>query len=70
MLDLPTSQVWNTLLFICIFMSIGIISHTALILVDWLTSPGALSALYLIDRQGRKRLLIGSYLGMVSGEGE
>lgn len=27
---------------------------------------GALGALYLIDRQGRQRLLIGSYMGMVS----
>ena len=29
-------------------------------------SPGALCALYLIDRQGRQNLLSGSYLGMVS----
>lgn len=27
---------------------------------------GSLGALYLIDRQGRQKLLIGSYLGMVS----
>lgn len=29
-------------------------------------TSGALSALFLIDKQGRRKLLIGSYLGMVS----
>lgn len=31
-----------------------------------LVITGALGALYLIDKQGRQKLLIGSYLGMVS----
>lgn len=31
-----------------------------------LVIAGALCALYLIDKQGRQKLLIGSYLGMVS----
>lgn len=38
-----------------------------LYLGDWFSFVGALGALYLIDRQGRQRLLIGSYMGMVSG---
>lgn len=38
-----------------------------LIQVECVSFTGALIALYLMDRQGRKKLLIGSYLGMVSG---
>lgn len=34
---------------------------------SWVCSfPGTLCALYLMDKQGRKRLLVGSYFGMVS----
>ncbi|KAM7492374.1 hypothetical protein LguiA_035295 [Lonicera macranthoides] len=47
------------------FQDVGITSGALASLYVGLTNfAGALCALYLIDRQGRKRLLIGSYLGM------
>ncbi|GMG98705.1 hypothetical protein Nepgr_000545 [Nepenthes gracilis] len=47
------------------FQDVGIASAALASLYVGLTNfAGALSALYLIDKQGRRRLLIGSYLGM------
>ncbi|XP_021723436.1 probable plastidic glucose transporter 1 [Chenopodium quinoa] len=47
------------------FQEVGITSAALASLYVGLTNfAGALSALYLIDKQGRRRLLIGSYLGM------
>lgn len=47
------------------FQDVGITSAALASLYVGLTNfAGALSALYLIDKQGRRRLLIGSYLGM------
>lgn len=37
-----------------------------LILVNLWAYSGALCASYLMDKEGRQKLLIGSYLGMVS----
>lgn len=45
-----------------------LLRELVLYLSDWFSFAGALGALYLIDRQGRQRLLIGSYTGMVSRE--
>ncbi|XP_021724965.1 probable plastidic glucose transporter 1 isoform X2 [Chenopodium quinoa] len=48
------------------FQDVGITSAALASLYVGLTNfAGALSALYLIDKQGRRRLLVGSYLGMV-----
>uniref|UniRef100_A0A803MPN8 Major facilitator superfamily (MFS) profile domain-containing protein n=1 Tax=Chenopodium quinoa TaxID=63459 RepID=A0A803MPN8_CHEQI len=47
------------------FQDVGITSAALASLYVGLTNfAGALSALYLIDKQGRRRLLVGSYLGM------
>ncbi|KAF7832281.1 putative plastidic glucose transporter 1 isoform X2 [Senna tora] len=47
------------------FQDVGVRSSALASLFVGLTNfAGALCALYLIDRQGRQRLLIGSYLGM------
>ncbi|XP_015881191.3 probable plastidic glucose transporter 1 isoform X2 [Ziziphus jujuba] len=47
------------------FQDVGITSSaSASVLVGITNFAGALGALYLIDRQGRQKLLIGSYLGM------
>lgn len=47
------------------FQDVGISSAAlASLYVGLANFAGALSALYLIDKQGRRRLLIGSYLGM------
>ncbi|KAA8524740.1 hypothetical protein F0562_011163 [Nyssa sinensis] len=47
------------------FQDVGITSGALASLYIGLTNfAGALSALYLMDKQGRQRLLIGSYLGM------
>lgn len=49
------------------FQNVGVTSGALASLVVGLTNlAGALCALYLMDKQGRKKLLIGSYLGMVS----
>lgn len=49
----------------CFFFKFFLKESTSNSLI-WLLYLGALSALYLMDKQGRKRLLIGSYFGMVS----
>ncbi|WOH02655.1 hypothetical protein DCAR_0522044 [Daucus carota subsp. sativus] len=50
------------------FHDVGITSSALASLCVGVTNfAGALGALYLIDRQGRQRLLIGSYMGMVTG---
>ncbi|KAK6918815.1 Major facilitator, sugar transporter-like [Dillenia turbinata] len=47
------------------FQDVGISSSaTASLLVGLMNFAGALCAVYLMDRQGRQKLLIGSYLGM------
>lgn len=47
------------------FQNVGVTSGALASLVVGLTNlAGALCALYLMDKQGRKKLLIGSYLGM------
>ncbi|KAF8409617.1 hypothetical protein HHK36_005695 [Tetracentron sinense] len=47
------------------FQDVGISSSAlASLFVGFTNFAGALCALYLIDKQGRQRLLIGSYLGM------
>ncbi|KAJ7964801.1 Plastidic glucose transporter like [Quillaja saponaria] len=47
------------------FQDVGVHSSALASLLVGLTNfAGALCALYLIDKQGRKKLLIGSYLGM------
>lgn len=49
------------------FQDVGITSAALASLYVGLTNfAGALSAMYLIDKQGRRRLLIGSYLGMAA----
>ncbi|KAJ1401473.1 Sugar/inositol transporter [Sesbania bispinosa] len=51
------------------FQDVGVQSSALASLFVGLTNfAGALCALYLIDREGRQKLLIGSYLGMVWGE--
>ncbi|RVW23247.1 putative plastidic glucose transporter 1 [Vitis vinifera] len=52
------------------FQDVGITSGALASLFVGVTNfAGALCALYLMDRQGRQRLLIGSYLGMRDGGG-
>ncbi|KAG6661187.1 probable plastidic glucose transporter 1 [Carya illinoinensis] len=47
------------------FQDVGVTNGALASLVVGLTNlAGALTALYLIDKQGRRKLLIGSYLGM------
>ncbi|KOM51343.1 hypothetical protein LR48_Vigan09g000200 [Vigna angularis] len=49
------------------FQEVGVESSAVASLFVGLTNfAGAVCALYLIDREGRQKLLIGSYLGMVS----
>ncbi|XP_048137674.1 probable plastidic glucose transporter 1 isoform X2 [Rhodamnia argentea] len=49
------------------FQDVGITSGALASLLVGLTNfAGALCALYLMDKQGRKRLLVGSYIGMAA----